>query len=115
MKVYVHQNCETCRRALKWLNQRGIKFSALPVREQPPTVNELKRVLEVYGGEARRLFNTSGQDYRKLGLKTKLAKMTTEEMLDLLSRHGNLVKRPFVVTTKGGLVGFDEDDWEKLA
>jgi arsenate reductase (glutaredoxin) len=62
----------------------------------------------------KRLFNTSGQDYKALNIKDKLPKMTIKEALALLSKNGNLVKRPFVLTAKGGVVGFKPEEWAKL-
>jgi arsenate reductase len=71
-------------------------------------------MLKTFGGDVRRLFNTSGQDYRRLGLKDKLPTMGEMEALALLASNGNLVKRPFVLTRTGGTVGFDETEWEVL-
>lgn len=70
-------------------------------------------MLKAQGGQLRLLFNTSGQDYRTMGLKDKLPIMSEEEALQLLAGHGNLVKRPFAIDSKGQihLVGFREADW----
>jgi arsenate reductase (glutaredoxin) len=40
--------------------------------------------------------------------------MPPAEALRLLSTNGNLVKRPFVVTDRGGLVGFKVEEWEQF-
>ncbi|MEY4485137.1 MAG: hypothetical protein RL693_2589 [Verrucomicrobiota bacterium] len=58
--------------------------------------------------------NTSGQDYRAMGLKDSLPAMKTAEALKLLSENGNLVKRPFAIDPAKGvyLVGFKEAEWE---
>jgi arsenate reductase len=114
LKIYQYKNCGTCRKALKYLDAANAEYAAIPIREQPPTKAELKRMLKIYGGEIRRLFNTSGLDYKKLNLKERLANMSEEEAIQLLSANGNLVKRPFVLTQTGGLVGFNEDEWKKL-
>ena len=114
LKVYAYKNCGTCRRALKFLDARHVPYATVPIREQPPTKAELRQVLQSYGGEIRKLFNTSGQDYKKLNMKETLPKLTTEEAIDLLSRNSNLVKRPFVLSGKSGLVGFDMDEWAKF-
>jgi len=114
LKIYEYKNCGTCRKALKFLTERKIPFMAVPIREQPPTRDELKKMLNAYGGDLRKLFNTSGQDYRNLNLKNKLAAMTAHEAIELLAANGNLVKRPFVLTERGGFVGFEEKDWSKL-
>ena len=112
LKVYAYQGCSTCKSAIKWLKGKSIAFEEIAIRETPPSVVELKAMLQSRG-ELRALFNTSGQDYRALNLKDKLPAMSTEEALKLLSSNGNLVKRPFVIDAKKGvhLVGFREDEW----
>ena len=45
-------------------------------------------------------------------MKEKLAKLSKVEAIDLLAGNGNLVKRPFVMTKNGGVVGFNEAEWE---
>ena len=114
LKVYAYQNCGTCRKALKFLDANQVAYAVIPIREQPPSKTELRQMLKLYGGEIRKLFNTSGQDYRALNLKDRLPKLTPAEALDLLSRNGNLVKRPFVLFDNDGLVGFNEVEWQKL-
>jgi len=114
VRIYEYQGCDTCRRAKQFLAARGLAFEAIPIREQPPTKAELKRMLAIYGGDLRRLFNTSGGDYKAMKLADRLPKLTVDEALALLAANGNLVKRPFVLTDQGGLVGFKEPEWEKL-
>jgi len=113
-KVYVYRGCDTCRKAIKFLAEQGVDFQEVPIREQPPTKAELKRMLVIYGGELRRLFNTSGLDYKSLNMKDKLPTLSVAEALILLNENGNLVKRPFVLTEKGGAVGFKPEEWAKL-
>ncbi len=114
LKIYEYKNCGTCRKALKYLDVNGVAYTAIPIREQPPTQAELRKMVKIYGGEVRRLFNTSGRDYKTLNLKSKLPNMSEEEAIGLLAANGNLVKRPFALTDTSGLVGFNEDDWMKL-
>ena len=111
MKIYTYKNCSTCRKATKWLEARGLDFEELPIRETPPSKSELKTMLGHYDGELRRLFNTSGGDYRELDLKDRLPEMAQEEAFELLSNRGNLVKRPFLLGKNFGLVGFKEAEW----
>ena len=109
--VYTYAQCSTCRNAVKWLNAEGIAFTEKPIRETPPPKDELKRMLTFQGGELRKLFNTSGGDYREMKIGEKLDTMTTATALELLAGHGNLVKRPFLLTAQVGLVGFKPDVW----
>ncbi|MEY5012759.1 MAG: hypothetical protein RLZ22_604 [Verrucomicrobiota bacterium] len=74
-------------------------------------MSELKVALKAAGGDLRKIFNTSGMDYRAMGLKDRLPNMTEKEALEMLSSHGNLVKRPFVIGDGISLVGFKEAAW----
>ena len=114
LRIYTYEKCSTCRSALKFITARGWQADVVPIREQPPTKAELKKMLGLVGGEVRKLFNTSGLDYKALGMKDKLPAMSEAEAIDLLSKNGSLVKRPFVLSAKGGTVGFKPEEWEKL-
>ncbi|MBW0433155.1 ArsC family transcriptional regulator [Leptospira yasudae] len=113
LKVYQYQNCSTCRNALKFLSGKKVELEVLPIRETPPKKTELKTMLKYVGNESKKLFNTSGGDYKEMGLKDKLGSMSVDEQLELLSKNGNLVKRPFVLGDGFGFVGFKEEEWKK--
>jgi arsenate reductase (glutaredoxin) len=110
--IYTLANCDTCRAATKWLRAKGVAFSEKPIREQPPSVPELRTMLAAYG-EIRKLFNTSGRDYREQKLGEKLPALAPDEAIGLLAVNGNLVKRPFLIGHGVALVGFDEEAWTK--
>ena len=117
LTIYTYASCDTCRRATKWLRAHGLAFEERPIRDTPPSVAELHRMLAAQGGEMRKLFNTAGRDYRDQKLAEKLPSLDEAAALALLAGNGNLVKRPFLLGPNGvGLVGFDEDAWlERLA
>jgi arsenate reductase len=108
MKVYQYAKCSTCRKALAFLAERGVRYDAIDIVTQPPKKTELKRVLELTGAPVKKLFNTSGESYRKGGFGERLPSMSQTEALDELSRDGKLVKRPLVLGDDFALVGFDE-------
>ena len=95
---------------MSWLQQQGIAYREVPIRDTPPTVAELKKALK-NEGNIRRIINTSSKDYRDLGLKQKLDKMQPEEVFSLLRENGNLVKRPFVVAAATAWAGFRPETW----
>jgi arsenate reductase len=118
LKVYEYKQCSTCQKALKFLDAKGVKFDRIAIVDQPPTMAELKKmvsVLEKNGGSFKNLFNTSGVQYRELGISEKIkAGMTAGDAIELLSKNGKLIKRPFAIDGDRGLVGFKEDEWKKL-
>ena len=85
MKMYTYAKCDTCRKATKWLRDKGFDFEEIPIRETPPSPAELRKMLAIYQGDLRRLFNTSGQDYRALGMKDKLPTLSEDEAIALLA------------------------------
>lgn len=112
LRVWAYAGCDSCRQALKWLAERGVAHEVIAIREHPPAVAELRRMLGHLGGDLRRLFNTSGQDYRAMKMSERLPAMEVEEALALLAAHGNLVKRPFALSAKSGATGFKAGEWE---
>ncbi len=113
LTFYGYSKCSTCRDALKWLDARGIAYQSKEIRETPPSHEELTTALAALNGDRRKLFNTSGMDYRALGLKDKLDQKSDAEALALLQSNGNLVKRPFLIGPDVVLTGFNPQLWEK--
>lgn len=106
--------CSTCKKARKWLDDHGIAYTARHIKENNPSYEELKLWLERSGLPIKKFFNTSGQQYKALGLKDRLPGMRVDEQLQLLATDGMLVKRPVVVTEDGTiLTGFREAEWEQ--
>ena len=112
MKVYAYKGCSTCQKAIKYLESTKRDFDLIAIREKPPTVADLKAMLKIYKGDLKKLFNTSGGDYKALKIKDKIGKMTPEQAFKLLSKNGNLVKRPFVLAGNTGVVGFKLEEWK---
>jgi arsenate reductase len=113
LKLYGYANCSTCSKAKKFLDTAGIGYTWVPIRETPPPVNTLQSLMKQNNIPIRKLFNTSGMDYRALGMKDKLPQMSESEALDLLSQNGNLVKRPVLFGSGIALVGFKEEVWQE--
>ncbi len=113
LKVYHYSGCSSCKSAIKFLKEHSIEASLVDIVAHPPSRAELSRMLKIHNSELRKLFNTSGERYRELNLKDKLAHLTSEEALSLLEKEGKLIKRPFLISEKVGLVGFKTEEWKK--
>lgn len=113
LAVYIYQKCSTCRDAVKWLDDHGVAHQTKAIRETPPSPAELESALKLFGGDIRKLFNTSGMDYRALGMKDRLPAMSEAQCIELLSHDGNLVKRPLVIGNGIALAGFKPETWGK--
>ncbi len=108
-----YPKCSTCRKAKKWLDDHGIAYTDRHIKEENPTVEELKAWQAKSGQPLKKFFNTSGMLYRELGLKDKLSAMSEEEQFALLASDGMLVKRPLVILEDDILLGFREKEWQE--
>ncbi len=109
-----YPKCTTCRKAKKWLEDHGVSFADRHIKEENPSVEELKQWHQRSGLPLKRFFNTSGMLYREMGLKDRLGSMSEEEQFELLASDGMLVKRPILISGEKVLVGFREKEWEDI-
>lgn len=115
IKVYCYSRCTTCKKALKWLDEKNIGHTVIDIKEDHPDEEALRKYYAMSGLPLKRFFNTSGMQYRELGLSKKLPDMSEDEQLALLATDGMLVKRPLLVGDDFVLIGFKEGEWgEKL-
>lgn len=114
MLFICYPKCTTCKKAQKWLDDKGIEYELRDIKEENPTYDELKKWYIKSGLPLKRFFNTSGLLYKSMELKDKLPEMTEEEQLKLLATDGMLVKRPIIINGDKALTGFKESEWEEL-
>lgn len=110
--VYHYPKCSTCRKALAWLAEQGVKYEAIDIVEHPPSKAQLKAALETSGLPVKRFFNTSGQSYREGKFGERLPKLSDAQALDALAADGKLIKRPLVLGKGFVLVGFDQEAYQ---
>ena len=111
VRVYCYSRCSTCKKALKWLDDNGIEYETVDIKEDHPDEGTLREYYRMSGLPLKRFFNTSDILYREMGLSTKLTEMSEDEQLALLATDGMLVKRPLVVGDGFVLTGFREEEW----
>lgn len=111
IKVYCYDRCSTCRKALNWLIKNGIEHEVVDIKENHPDKETLRQYYILSGLPLKRFFNTSGIQYREMGLSQKLSEMSEDEQLSLLSSDGMLVKRPLAVGDGFVMTGFNDEEW----
>ncbi len=106
MLFLCYPKCSTCQKAKAWLEERSISYDLRDIKQNNPTVEELTAWYRKSGLPLKKFFNTSGLQYKALGLKEKLPAMSEAEQLALLATDGMLVKRPLLVGEDFVLTGF---------
>ena len=112
MKFFSYNKCGTCRKAKKILHAYKVSYDEIDITETPPPKSVLKKAIKLKG--MKKLFNTSGEQYKKLRIKDKIGDMTEVQAIELLSSNGRLVKRPIVVDGNRITVGFDEIEYKEV-
>lgn len=111
-----YPSCSTCKRAKKWLEDNNINFTDRNIKIDNPSKKELAEWISKSGLKINKFFNTSGKVYKENNLKEKVAEGNMEELLNILSSDGMVVKRPIIIGGDFVLVGFNKENWtEKLA
>jgi Spx/MgsR family transcriptional regulator len=97
--LYGLSNCDTCRKARKWLDRFGVAHAFVDYRDQPPTAEMLAEWKEQVGGWDL-MVNKSSTTWRNLSPHRKAPGSDAEWRL-LLREHPQLIRRPLVVTDSG--------------
>ena len=113
LKFICYPKCTTCQKAKKFLDDNKIEYTLRDIKQDNPSLDELRAWYEKSGLDIKRFFNTSGILYKSLDLKNRLLSMTDDEKLELLSTDGMLVKRPIIVSDSFVTTGFSEKLWRE--
>ena len=112
LKMYGLKNCDTCRKAMKWLDSEGISYTFVDVRKDGITEADVAGWANSVGTDS--LLNRRGTTWRGLD-DTDKAKGDGDGAVPLMAAHPALIKRP--VFDKAGeiRVGFKdaEQSWLK--
>ena len=107
---YSYPNCSTCRKASKWLDQNKINYKFIDIVKETPSKNFLELALTQFSSDKKKLFNTRGKSFKLINAEIK--DLTKEEIIELLSNDGKLVKRPFLIINETQIMlGFDESEY----
>lgn len=110
--LYGLKNCDTCKKARKWLERFGVAHTFVDYRDTPPAPQTLVDWTGQAGGFAA-LVNKSSTTWRQLPENRKAAASDAEWKL-LLREHPQLIRRPVVVTADGVMTqGFSDNGFKQ--
>ena len=109
---YSYLKCSTCRKALKWLDQKNLEYKLIDIVKEPPVLNHLNLALEQYSVDKKKVFNTRGKAFKSINVD--ICSLSKKEIIQLLLSDGKLIKRPFLVyEEKKVILGFNEIEYAK--
>ncbi|WP_372747450.1 arsenate reductase [Litorivivens sp.] len=110
IKLYGIKNCDTVRKARKWLEQQGIEHSFTDYRDDPVSKSELESWYDVVGDK---LLNKRSTSWKQLSEAERSAS-DKPDIVALLAQHPTLIKRPVLVNGNTVHVGFADKDYQQL-
>ena len=111
LKIYGIKNCDTVKKACRWLEEHGVDYKFHDFRQDGLDKNQLTRWVDQLGWEA--IVNKRSTTWRNLSDKEKDI-TTPPQAIKLLLANPTLIKRPVVEKNKTLLVGFKESEFKKL-
>lgn len=112
MHIYGIKNCNTVKKALSWLDERNIQYTFHDFKKEGVTESKLKEWENVFGWE--RLLNKRGTTWRKVSPEIQITIVDGPSARKLLMENTSMIKRPVVESSRGMLLGFDEDEYAAL-
>ena len=107
--VYGIPNCDTVKKARKWLDAQGVDYAFHDYKKEGADHAKLRRWIAAAGVDT--VLNRRGTTFRKLTDAEK-ADIDAEKAVTLLQQHPSMIKRPVVEHPGGVLIGFVEQEWE---
>jgi Spx/MgsR family transcriptional regulator len=106
IELYGIKNCDSVRKAVKFLKAEEIAYVFHNFRESPVDSTEIQRWIDA-GATIKELLNTRGTTYRTLKLKEK--NLDDSEKLAYMAKENMLIKRPVILLENRVLVGYNEN------
>ncbi len=105
MKVYGIKNCDTVKKALKFLDEKSVDYEFIDFKKTPPTKTLIKKWAKELGDLP---VNKRGTTFRKF--KEDYESGSKEEKINLLVENSSAIKRPIVESSEV-MMGFDKELW----
>ena len=109
LTLYGIPNCDTVKKARRWLDERGVAHRFHDFRKDGLDPDRLQGWIDTLGWE--KLLNKSGTTFRKLPDEQKEA-LDAAKAKALMLDQPAMIRRPVVEATSGLSVGFSADDWQ---
>ena len=107
IQLYGIRNCDTVRKAIKYLDVNDIRYQFIDYRKNPISIEKLQTIVSIVGWE--NLINRRSTTYRSLSEKQK-----KNINYDLVLNYPTLIKRPVLISEDEVLVGFSEKKYATI-
>lgn len=108
MKLYGIKNCDTVKKARKWLDEQGVDYQFHDFKKDGLDDNLLSKWESAVGWES--LLNRRGTTWRKLPEEVRDT-ISAQSAHAIMLENPSIIKRPVVENGNEVRVGFNADEW----
>jgi arsenate reductase len=101
--IYHNPSCSKSRETLQILENKNLNPMIVEYLDNPPTRQELKKIIEMLGISARDLLRTTEQIYADARLDQEA--LSEDEIIAVICQHPELLQRPIVVSGDRAVIG----------
>lgn len=112
ISLYTTPSCTSCRKARAWLTENELPFKERNIFSDPLNSDELMEILSLTKNGTEDIISTRSKVYQKLDID--LEELKLEELLSLIEKYPNLLKRPIILEENKLQVGYNEEDIRKF-
>jgi Spx/MgsR family transcriptional regulator len=113
LKIYGIKNCSSMKKAFDLLTEQGLSYEFHDYKKQGIDAETVKIWLDALGQDV--VLNKKGTTWRKLGEEEQQTALSSEDaLINALTTHTSLIKRPILATSTGFIAGFDETVYRGL-
>ncbi len=113
LKIYGIKNCSTMKKAFDLLNELGLAYEFHDYKKQGIDAKTVKIWLDSKGQDV--ILNKKGTTWKKLSENEQQTALSSEErLIETLTTHSSMIKRPVLQTAQGLIIGFDENAYRAL-
>ena len=105
-------SCTSCRKARAWLTENELPFKERNIFSDPLNSDELMEILSLTKNGTEDIISTRSKVSQKLDID--LEELKLEELLSLIEKYPNLLKRPIILDENKLQVGYNEEDIRKF-
>lgn len=106
--LYVSPSCTSCRKAKAWLEKHSIPFRERNIFSEPLTKGEILQILRMTESGTEEIISTRSRAFQQL--KINLDDLSIDQLLALVEKNPNLLRRPIIMDDRRLQVGYNEDE-----
>lgn len=106
--LFTSPSCTSCRKAKKWLKTHEVDFVEQNIFVQAPSAKQLKLILQLTENGTEDIISKRSKDYKRLTID--IDTLPVSELINLITQHPGLLRRPILFDEKRLQVGFNEDE-----